>query len=144
MDSNPPSPSTADGGGPLGSTSSSSGGDVVVGLDVGDLDAFADLLAVGLADAVVGVAVGDGAWVVGAAVVGAAVVGAGDELTDLLALGVGLGEGSGASLLRDAHRAPAPSPSTIATTTAMMIGTLDCFSSGGGSGSPAGGIAMVG
>ena len=47
-------------------------------------------------------------------------------------VGLGLSEGSGsASPLRAAHSAPAPSPITMATTTAMMIGFLD----GPGSGS---------
>jgi len=116
---------------------------VLVGL--GDFEGFGEV-AVGLAVVCVGV----GALVVGAAVVGAWVVGAtavidGDAL-DRVALGVGDGDGSGSSvLLRDAHNAPAPRPSAMATITAMMIGTFDGFGSCvGSSGSCAGGIAMVG
>jgi len=88
-----------------------------------------------------------GACVVGATVVGATVVGAwlvGDTVGDWVAVGDSVG--SGASLpLRAAHNAPAPRPSAIATITAMMIGALeDLGSSGGNSGSCAGGMAMVG
>lgn len=101
--------------------------------------------------------VGAGALVVGAAEVGAAVVGAyvvGGTVVGVLCVGDTLGEvvttgdsvGPGASFPpRAAHSAPAPRPSAIATITAMMIGALpDLGSSGGGSGSWAGGMAMVG
>ncbi len=120
------------------------GGPEVVSVGVG----FLVFVGVG-----VGVGVGDrvgvGLAVVGAIVVGATVVGAtgeGDCVLLVVGLADGLSTGSGSSpLLNDAHRAPPPSPSTIAATTAMMIGVFDgFFSVGSGSPSPAGGIAMVG
>ena len=94
----------------------------------------------------VGVGVTDGACVVGGADVGAWVVAVGDTVTDGVSLGVGLGEGSGSEPpLRAAHNAPAPRPSRIASTTAMMIGVFDGPSfPGSGSGAPCGGMAVVG
>jgi hypothetical protein len=76
-------------------------------------------------------------------VVGAAVVGVTDF--ERVAVGVGLGSGSLFELLRAAHRAPAPSPSRIATITAMTIGVLEGPpSDSGSSGGPEGGICIVG
>jgi len=132
------SPDTDDGGTSVGSISSSIGGGltVLVGLAVG--------LAVGLGLAEVTVGVGDGAGVVGACVVEAAVVGVGEAVTDRVAVGLGVGSGSSGAL-RDAHSAPPPRPSAMAMSTASTIGHLEDFgSSGGVSGSCAGGMAMVG
>ena len=141
----------------MGSVSCSSGGPLVVTVGLGVLV----LVTVGVGDAFVGVGVGAtvvgrvvvgatvvgatvvGATVVGATVVGAAVVGLGDLVR--VAVGVGLGSGSLFELLRAAHNAPAPSPSRIARTTAMMIGFFEGLCSGcGSSGGPEGGICIVG
>ena len=135
-----PSPDTADGGTSVGSISSSIGGGevVLVGLPLGV--ALTDTL--GLADVAVGV--GEGAGVVGACVVGAAVVKVGEEVTDRVAVGLGVGSGS-SGVLREAHSAPPPSPSAMAIRTASTIGHREDFGSSGGiSGSCAGGMAMVG
>jgi len=135
-----PSPSTAEGGTSVGSISSSIGGGVTVFVGLGVLLA----VGVGLAEVAVGVA----DCVVGACVVGACVVGVGVGVaeTERVAEGVALGEGSGSSdPLRAAHKAPAPRPSAIAIRTASTIGHREAFgSSGGCSGSCAGGMAMVG
>ena len=121
----------------MGSTSSSSGGETVVGFAVGVLEVL-----VGLGFGLVGVEEGDGACVVGAAVVGVVVA---DGDSDTVRLGERLGDGTGSgSEPRDAHRAPAPSPITIATTTAMMMGAFEGVGSGSGSCPPAGGMAVVG
>ncbi len=103
-----------------------------------------DTVGLGLAEVAVGVGVADvGATVVGACVVGVTVgVMEGERVAD----GVTLGEGSGSfGALRAAHSAPAPRPRAIAINTARTMGHRDALgSSGGCSGSCAGGIAMVG
>ncbi len=134
-----PSPATDDGGTSVGSISSSIGGGevVLVGLGV----ALGDTL--GLAEVAVGVGVGVGDGE-GACVVGAAVVSVGEGVTGRVAVGLGVGSGSSGAL-RDAQSAPPPRPSPMAIRTASTIGHReDRGSSGGISGSCAGGMAMVG
>lgn len=148
-----PSPSIADGGISDGSTSRITGDSV--GSTRGEAVSVGVCVGVGVGVGVVGVAVVGravvGRAVVGAAVVGAAVVMVGEAVAgDRLGVGVdvtdavGLGWGSSPRSMA-AHSAPAPSPTAIAATTAMISGSLDFLgSSEPGSGSWAGGMAIVG